>query len=97
MLDIIIRGGDVVTPQGVAQGRRRHQGRDDRGRRGARRAARRCRRRRVIDATGKIVMPGGIDPHVHCSTRSSLPTATRSTRAGPITSAWPRSSAAPRR
>ena len=43
MLDLIIRGGDVVTPQGVAQVRCRHQGRDHRRGRGAGHAGRqRC-------------------------------------------------------
>ncbi len=64
MLDLIIRGGEVVTPHGV--------GRHDvvisgetiaavtaPGALGAETA------HRVIDASGKIVMPGGIDPHVH--------------------------------
>ncbi len=64
MLDLIIRGGEVVTPHGV--------GRHDvaiagdtiaavtaSGALGAETA------HRVIDASGKIVMPGGIDPHVH--------------------------------
>src|SRR5882724_9022680 len=35
MLDLVIRGGQVVTPHGV------------------------------VAATGKLVIPGGIDPHVH--------------------------------
>ena len=63
MLDLIIRGGQVVTPQGVGIWDLAIQGEQivalaapgtltqDVG--------------RVIDATGKIVVPGGIDPHVH--------------------------------
>jgi dihydropyrimidinase len=64
MFDLIIRGGDVVTPQGVV-------GSDvavadgtivaiaASGTLAAESAT------RVIDASGHIVMPGGIDPHVH--------------------------------
>jgi dihydropyrimidinase len=63
MLDIIIRGGDVVTPEGVATA--------DVGIKGETIAAVAApgvldtEARRVIDASGRIVMPGGVDPHVH--------------------------------
>ena len=64
MLDLIIRGGDVVTPQGVAK--------CDVAIKGETIAAVAApgtladtAATRVIDASGKIVMPGGIDPHVH--------------------------------
>jgi len=62
MLDIIIRGGDVVTPQGVIKA--------DVGVKGETIAAVTApgvltEAGRVIDAAGKIVMPGGVDPHVH--------------------------------
>src|SRR5262245_21927952 len=64
MLDLIIRGGDVVTPQGVV--------RCDVGIAGETIAALAApdalaaeTAARVIDAGGHIVMPGGIDPHVH--------------------------------
>src|SRR5437762_11535598 len=62
MLDLVIRGGDVVTPQGVGrwdvavQGERIVAvGLPDPGTSAG----------RVIDATGKIVVPGGIEPHTH--------------------------------
>ncbi|HZT48323.1 MAG TPA: amidohydrolase family protein [Hyphomicrobiaceae bacterium] len=64
MLDLIIRGGDVVTPQGVS--------RCDVAVAGEAIAAVTAAgtlpdsaAARTIDAAGKIVMPGGIDPHVH--------------------------------
>ena len=64
MLDLIIRGGDVVTPQGVV--------RCDVAIKGESIAALAAPETlldsdalRVIAAAGKIVMPGGIDPHVH--------------------------------
>ena len=50
MLDLIIRGGDVVTPQGVAKCDVGSQGRNHRGGRGTRHAGRRDAAR-VIDAT----------------------------------------------
>ncbi len=64
MLDLIIRGGDVVTPQGVTQCDVAIKGETIAavaapGTLAATDAT------RVIDATGKIVMPGGIDPHIH--------------------------------
>ena len=63
MLDLIIRGGQVVTPWGVSEWDVAVQGEkivavaasgtltEEAG--------------RVIDATGKIVIPGGIEPHAH--------------------------------
>lgn len=65
MIDILIRGDRVVTPQGTGAWDVAIQGETiaavtapgaiadkDAG--------------RVIDARGKIVIPGGIDPHMHC-------------------------------
>jgi len=62
MLDLVIRGGDVVTPQGV--------GKWTIGIKGERIATvgledEAVEAGRVIDATGKIVVPGGIEPHTH--------------------------------
>ena len=64
MLDLLIRGGDVVTPHGVEN--------CDIGIAGETIAAVAApgtlpaeSAGRSIDATGRIVMPGGIDPHVH--------------------------------
>src|SRR5215470_8419057 len=63
MLDLVIRGGTVVTPQGA--------GAWDVGIQGERIAAVAApgvlpaEAGRVIDAAGKLVIPGGIDPHVH--------------------------------
>lgn len=63
MLDTIIRNGRVVTPQGV--------GAWDVGIEGERIAAVAAAgslpagSARVIDAAGKVVVPGGIDPHTH--------------------------------
>ncbi len=73
MLDILIQGGNVVTPQGVVKADVAVKGETiaavaapgvlgetDVG--------------RVIDATGKIVMPGGVDPHVHMAHPFMAPT-----------------------
>ncbi len=63
MLDLIIRGGQVVTPQAVAD--------MDIGIQGEKIAAfgqpgtLAADSARVIDAQGKIVIPGGIEPHAH--------------------------------
>jgi dihydropyrimidinase len=81
MLDIIIRGGDVVTPQGV--------GRYDVAVKGETIAAVAAPGTlpadgtRVIDATGKIVMPGGIDPHVHMLHHFGMPGQPQHLTAGP--------------
>ena len=71
MLDLVIRGGQVVTPQGV--------GVWDVGIRGERVVAVAAPGTltedvgRAIDVDGKIVVPGGIDPHTHCSWPIPLP------------------------
>ena len=63
MLDYVIRGGQVVTPGGVGEW--------DIGVRGekivavAESGALTDSVGRVIDASGKIVIPGGIEPHAH--------------------------------
>jgi len=60
--DIVVTGGTVVGPDGehkldVAIDGERISGLHGRGEAG--------QARRVIDATGCLVIPGGIDPHVH--------------------------------
>ena len=63
MLDLVIRGGEVITPGGV--------GSWDIGVEGERIVAVAApgtlptESARVIDATGKIVAPGGVEPHAH--------------------------------
>ena len=63
MLDLMIQGGRVVTPEGVAE--------VDVGIQGEKIAAvalpgsLEVEARRAIDATGKVVLPGGIEPHAH--------------------------------
>src|SRR3970282_1028833 len=64
MLDLVLRSDRVVTPAGVAACDVAIEG----GKIAAIAAAGTFgsdTTRRLIDATGKIVMPGGIDPHVH--------------------------------
>jgi len=82
MLDLIIRGGDVVTPQGVV--------RCDVAIAGETIAAvvapdtlAAQSGTRVIDAGGQIVMPGGIDPHVHLHHVWVKPDGTPLVTAGP--------------
>jgi dihydropyrimidinase len=63
MLDLIIRGGQVVTPQVVAEMDVGIQGEKIAafGQPGTLASA----SARVIDAQGMIVLPGGIEPHAH--------------------------------
>src|SRR5918996_842130 len=61
MFDLLIRGERVVTPQGA--GPRDIGVKDGVGAPGTLGA----QAARVIDAGGGVVMPGGIDPHVHCA------------------------------
>src|SRR3989442_7217901 len=62
MLDLVVRRGDVVASEGV--------GRWDVAVQGQRIVAvglpePRVEAGRVLDATGKLVVPGGIEPHTH--------------------------------
>lgn len=82
MFDYVIRGGEVVTPQDA--------GRYDVAVQGetiaavtAPNAIPDASAGRVIDASGKIVMPGGIDPHVHCAWHMPLPDGSAMTSAPP--------------
>ena len=64
MFDLIIRSGQVVTPQGVAHCDVAVAGETIAAVAGLGVLAPDSAKR-VVDATGHIVMPGGIDPHVH--------------------------------
>jgi len=82
MLDLIIRGGDVVTPQGVMQADVAIAG-ETIAAVAAPGTLAAGLARREIDASAKIVMPGGIDPHVHLSHGWMKPDGSWLTTAGP--------------
>ena len=63
MLDLIIRGGRVVTPDSVGEMDVGVQG--DQIAFVAAPGSFEVEVKRTIDATGKIVLPGGIEPHTH--------------------------------
>ncbi len=71
MLDVIIRGGQVVTPSGVGQWDVAIQG--ERIVAIGEPSGLPAEAGRVIDATGKIVIPGGIEPHAHAAFRFVYP------------------------
>jgi dihydropyrimidinase len=82
MFDVVIRGGTVVASQGV--------GRYDVAVSGETIAAVTApgaiaddQVQRVIDASNRIVMPGGIDPHVHCKWHLPMPDGTAGFTQGP--------------
>jgi dihydropyrimidinase len=80
MLDLVIRGGQVVTPHGVGNFDIAVQG--ERIVAVGEAASLTSDVGRVIDATGKLVIPGGIDPHTHCKWFVPLPDGTPGESAG---------------
>ena len=97
MLDIVITGGLAVLPSGPEPA--------DIGVAGERIAAIGAPGSlvglgagRTVDATGQIVIPGGIDPHVHCRWPIVVPGATNHQLTDPASVvSRPRCTAAPRR
>ena len=86
MLDLAIRGGDVVAPQGtgrwslgVKDGKIAFVGLEDQAVQAA----------KVIDATGKLVVPGGIESHTHLGDRITM----QPSEAGLSHSVWKRTRA----
>ena len=82
MFDLVIRSDKVVTPAGLGAHDVAIQG-DKIAAVAAAGAFGADSAKRHIDATGKIVMPGGIDPHVHCKWYSPLPDGTMFHTDGP--------------
>ncbi len=82
MFDLILRNGTVVTPHGTSRQDVAISGevitaitRPD--------AIDNTQTKRSIDVNGKIVMPGGIDPHVHCKWIMPMPDGTFGFTEGP--------------
>ena len=82
MLELIIRGGDVVTPHGVETCDVAVSG-ETIAAIATPGALSTQSAERVIDATDRIVMPGGIDPHVHLKHVWMKPDGTPLITAGP--------------
>src|SRR5215216_774505 len=81
MLDLVIRGDRVVTPHGVGTWDVAIQGEQIVA--VAAPGTLTGDVTRTIDATGKIVVPGGIDPHTHCHWPVPFPGTSGSLSAGP--------------
>ncbi|MBV8778954.1 MAG: amidohydrolase family protein, partial [Alphaproteobacteria bacterium] len=71
MLDIVISGGTAVLPSGAQQADIGVEG-DKIAVIGAPGSLAALGAKRTVDASGQLVIPGGIDPHVHC--RWPMPT-----------------------
>ena len=82
MFDLIIRGGDVVTPEGVVRCDVAVAG-ETIAKIATPGALSADSAKHLIDATGLIVMPGGIDPHVHLHHVWIKPDGTPLVTAGP--------------
>jgi dihydropyrimidinase len=82
MFDVIIRGGTVVASQGAGSYDVAISG-ETIAAVTAPGAIASDQAGRVIDASGKIVMPGGIDPHVHCKWHLPMPDGTAGFTQGP--------------
>src|SRR5499425_2545393 len=82
MFDLMIRGGDVVTPEGVVRGDVAVAG-ETIAAIATPGALPADSAKHLIDATGHIVMPGGIDPHVHLHHVWIKPDGTPLVTAGP--------------
>jgi len=82
MFDLIIRGGEVVTPEGVVTCDVAVAG-ETIAALAAPGALAAESAKRVIDATRHIVMPGGIDPHVHMHHPWTMPDGTPLITKGP--------------
>src|SRR5437764_2879574 len=82
MFDLIIRGGDVVTPEGVVRCDVAVAG-ETIAAIAAPGALSADSAKHLIDATGHIVMPGGIDPNVHLHHVWIKPDGTPLVTAGP--------------
>ena len=72
MLDIVITGGLAVLPSGPEPADIAIAG-DKIAAIGAPGSLAALGAGRVVDATGQIVIPGGIDPHVHCNWPMPIP------------------------
>ncbi len=82
MFDLVIRGGTVVTPHGagdwdVAIAGERIAALTQPG------AIATDQARRNVDARGRIVIPGGVDPHVHCKWHMPMPDGSAGLTDGP--------------
>ena len=82
MFDLILRGGTVVTPHGAATHDVAVSG-ETIAAVTAPGAIPEGQARREVDAAGKIVAPGGIDPHVHCKWHMPMPDGSVSYTEGP--------------
>ena len=82
MFDLIIQGGDVVTPRGIVRGDVAVAGETIAAITAAGSSSAGSAKR-VIDAAGHVVMPGGIDPHVHLHHVWIKPDGTPLVTAGP--------------
>jgi dihydropyrimidinase len=81
MFEVVIRGGEVVTPSGIVRADVGVQGESiaaiETGLAG----------QRVLDAAGCYVIPGGVDPHVHLQLRLGELTSTDSFASGTVAAA----------
>jgi allantoinase len=85
-IDLVVRAGEVVSPDG----RERCDLLIERGRIAGRVDAGRGEGTDVIDASGLVVLPGGVDPHVHMmdpglTDREDFPTGTAAAAVGGVT------------